>query len=214
MCTPRACHVRATCAPQACDSCKAGFYGLSADVDAGCSACDCDADGTDSCDVVTGECECGAKYAGPRCAECAAAHFAVGGQCFACNEQCSQCVAAGRSVGAANSACVTCAAFREGAMCVAACSTNTYPDADSVCRGCNARCVGGCTGPAASECASCLAVRFDGACVDACPAGTFANSADVCEACADECAPNKGCSGLGPVTNGGRCSWLTRSATG
>eukprot|EP00058_Branchiostoma_floridae_P014832 XP_002600320.1 hypothetical protein BRAFLDRAFT_66822 [Branchiostoma floridae] len=57
-----------------CDTCKVGFWNLTADNPYGCQACDCDAAGTfnssNLCDQLTGTCVCKDNTEGDRCDRC------------------------------------------------------------------------------------------------------------------------------------------------
>ena len=57
-----------------CDTCRASFFGLSADNPDGCSPCNCNTagtfDGVDTCNIDSGQCVCKRNVMGMRCDQC------------------------------------------------------------------------------------------------------------------------------------------------
>ncbi|XP_032815544.2 laminin subunit alpha-5 [Petromyzon marinus] len=68
-----------------CQLCAPGFYG-DAVVAKNCTACACDACGTQECDVRTGRCHCKPGVTGPRCSSCREGYYGFDGcqGCRAC----------------------------------------------------------------------------------------------------------------------------------
>ncbi|KAM3914862.1 laminin subunit beta-2 isoform 3-T3 [Leptodactylus fuscus] len=71
-----------------CDRCKSGFYGLSADLIAGCKRCQCDPRGTISdgsqCDPVSGDCFCKRFVTGRSCNQCLPEYWALSHDLHGC----------------------------------------------------------------------------------------------------------------------------------
>ncbi|XP_028906589.1 laminin subunit beta-2 [Ornithorhynchus anatinus] len=71
-----------------CQSCRDGFFGLSADNSQGCRRCRCDPRGTVSggppCDPVSGDCFCKRLVTGPSCDQCLPEHWALSNDLHGC----------------------------------------------------------------------------------------------------------------------------------
>ncbi|XP_078517952.1 laminin subunit beta-2 isoform X1 [Lissotriton helveticus] len=71
-----------------CDTCKAGFFGLSADNLQGCQRCQCDPRGTVSdgapCDRISGDCFCKRLVTGRSCNQCLPEHWALSHDVHGC----------------------------------------------------------------------------------------------------------------------------------
>ncbi|XP_069795576.1 laminin subunit beta-2-like [Narcine bancroftii] len=71
-----------------CDKCKAGYYGLSAENERGCQACQCDSRGTvpgaQPCDPVSGDCFCKRLVTGRSCNQCLEEHWALSHDASGC----------------------------------------------------------------------------------------------------------------------------------
>ena len=95
------CNCKARVTGVKCDTCVAGFYGLSAHDPAGCSDCNCDPQGTQpgsTCDRVTGQCVCKPGSTGRTCGTCDEGfHSPSQDGCQACN-----CCASGTLPGSVN----------------------------------------------------------------------------------------------------------------
>ena len=64
-----------------CDKCKDRFFGLDASKEGGCSACECNRDGTlnelDLCDLVSGQCQCKLFVDSVGCHECKSGFYSL-----------------------------------------------------------------------------------------------------------------------------------------
>ena len=72
-----------------CDQCAAGYFSLAASNPQGCTACNCNSNGTipnGICDSVTGNCPCGANVIGTNCDQCAPGYYGLStlGSCSPC----------------------------------------------------------------------------------------------------------------------------------
>lgn len=192
-----------------CDQCKDEFFGLSAALEVGCNACDCNVLGTvggsNVCDKVTGQCPCLDSTTGRRCDQCAVGYFLPDGrqpgQCEPCHPECGDlgCVRSGNEI---HVSCLNCKNVLDGDFCLATCPTFKFADNHTVCQDCNAECVGGCTGPDPTlfDCTGgcekfALARSLGGKCVDECPSDTYKSEERVCELCDEQCLF---CTGDGP----------------
>lgn len=70
-----------------CDECQYGFYGLSANNTAGCTACDCNPSGSTStyCNPSNGQCICKDRVEGLKCDRCKDGFFNFTSDCIPCN---------------------------------------------------------------------------------------------------------------------------------
>ncbi len=71
------CSCKANVAGRACDQCRPGYYGLSADDPNGCRPCDCAVGGAinSTCDATTGQCYCQPNMIGRRCDRPSSGYF-------------------------------------------------------------------------------------------------------------------------------------------
>lgn len=68
------CQCKANVVGLQCDTCRDGFFALSATNPQGCSLCNCNTDGTVNagvtCDAITGQCQCKENVMGLKCDQC------------------------------------------------------------------------------------------------------------------------------------------------
>ena len=76
-----------------CEECQDGYYNISAN---GCTICGCnpEASVSDTCDEVTGQCNCTENAIGLQCMDCPATHYQTAG---ISQDYCTQCICFGLS---------------------------------------------------------------------------------------------------------------------
>ncbi|XP_035235651.1 extracellular matrix protein FRAS1 isoform X1 [Anguilla anguilla] len=137
-----------------------------------------------------------ALYHGQCLDSCGQGQYPHEGACKSCHPSCRSCV------GPKHSDCLRCQKPEEAlhpqsgrlahGVCVSACKARSYPDADRVCRECDASC-SQCAGGSAFNCTACAAPNLlhRGRCLQRCPHG-FHGQDGTCSACHPSC---RDCSG-------------------
>lgn len=91
------CSCKSVVTGRRCNTCQDGYYDMSPSNPDGCTSCECDTrgttDGSESCDLDSGQCPCKSNVIGRDCSSCAPGHFGIedDGGCLSCDLQCIEC---------------------------------------------------------------------------------------------------------------------------